>query len=247
MSFKTGLCSISFRNLTPAEIIENMKTAGLDLVEWGSDVHAPKDNIALLKEIANLQKENEIICSSYGTYFKLGTDDLKELPQYINAAKILGTSILRLWCGNKNSEDYSKTEIKSLFSECKEAAKIAKENDVILCMECHNKTFTNKSKAAYALMQHVNSSCFRMYWQPNQFLTENENIESAKLLAPFTVNIHVFNWKENKKFPLLEGTDIWKKYLKEFSGNQTLLLEFMPDGKAESLVPESNTLKEMLK
>ena len=115
MSFNLGLCSISFRKNTPQEILTEMKNAGLIYIEWGSDVHAPQKDIEKLTNIANLQKEYNIKCSSYGTYFRIGVTPTEELQEYINAAKILGTNVLRLWCGNKNSQDYSAEEKTALF------------------------------------------------------------------------------------------------------------------------------------
>ena len=95
------------------------------------------------------------------------------------------------------------------------------------------------------LMQAVNSESFRMYWQPNQYRTEEENLAYATLLPPYTTHIHVFNWKEKEKYPLREAKDIWSAYLACF-GNNTLLLEFMPDGKLEALETEAAALKEIV-
>ena len=95
--FNTGLVSISFRSLSPEQIVDYMLEAGLRYVEWGSDVHAKKDDIESLNKIAALQQEKGIICSSYGTYFRLCVTPIEELPKYIHAAKTLGTNILRLW------------------------------------------------------------------------------------------------------------------------------------------------------
>ena len=246
MSSKLGLVSISFRKHSPKEILEAMKTAGLTCIEWGSDVHAPCDDEANLAYLVQLQKEYGIECSSYGTYFKFGESNLGELANYIKAAKALGTDILRLWCGLKNSQDYSAAEKETLFAECKEAAKIAEAEGVILCMECHNNTYTNTKESALELMQAVDSKHFRMYWQPNQYRTEDENIQYATLLKDYTYHLHVFNWEGNNKYPLAKGKEIWKEYLACFDGN-TLLLEFMPDGQIESLQTEANALKEIVK
>ena len=79
MSFNLGLCSISFRKNTPQEILTEMKNAGLLYIEWGSDVHAPQKDIKKLTNIANLQKEYNIKCSSYGTYFRIGVTPTEEL------------------------------------------------------------------------------------------------------------------------------------------------------------------------
>ena len=244
MNFKLGLCSISFRKNTPEEILAAMKTAGLEVIEWGSDVHCPPEKA---KEIAELQRQCGIECCSYGTYFKIGVTPINELGKYIVAAKTLGTNVLRLWCGDKNSEDYAESEKAELFGACKAAAEIAKAEDITLCMECHNNTYTNRKESALELMQAVNSPHFRMYWQPNQFRSEKENILYANLLSPYTVNIHVFNWNKKEKYPLRFAKDIWKNYLSCFDDNKNLLLEFMPDGRIESLKTEAEALKEIVK
>ena len=48
--YKCGLVSISFRGHTPEQILSAMKEAGLSYIEWGSDVHAPKDDIKKLND-----------------------------------------------------------------------------------------------------------------------------------------------------------------------------------------------------
>jgi len=242
MNYNLGLCSISFRKHTPEEILRAMKEVGLSVIEWGSDVHCPPEKA---EEIAALQTRYGIKCCSYGTYFRLGVTPICELEKHIKAAKILGTDVLRLWCGDKDSQDYTESEKKALFSACKAAAEIAEEEGVTLCMECHNWTYTNTKESAYELMQAVNSPAFCMYWQPNQFRSEEENIEYAKLIAKYTVNIHVFNWKGKEKYPLCEAKDIWREYLSCFGGGGNLLLEFMPDDKIETLKQEATTLKEI--
>lgn len=243
--FDTGLVSVSFRPLEPKSIAELCKENNLKFVEWGSDIHAPCDDKEPLNVIAKIQKEYGITCSSYGTYFRIGVNDATELYGYIEAAKILGTDILRLWCGDKNYTDMTAEERKYIISESRKAAKIAEEADVTLCMECHNKTFTNCLEGALELMNAVNSNNFQMYWQPNQFRTLEENLEYADKIAKYVKVIHVFNWEGKNKYPLIEAVDIWRKYLSFFDGSQKLLLEFMPDGKPESLGAETTALKEI--
>ena len=242
MDYRLGLVSVSFRGHSPEEILSKMKECGLLYIEWGSDVHVPPEKA---EEIAALQSEYGIICSSYGTYFRLGVTPIGELERYVHGAKTLGTDILRLWCGDKNSEDYSAEEKAKLFSICKEAAKIANRHGVTLCMECHNYTFTNRKESAVELMEAVDSENFRMYWQPNQYRDKNENLAYASLLSQYTTHLHVFNWEADEKFPLIGAKDLWKEYLSCFEGERTLLLEFMPDDKLSSLPIETEALKEI--
>ena len=244
--YNLGLVSVSFRKNAPQEILSAMKKANLSFVEWGSDVHAPKDDLEKLNMLAALQKEYGITCSSYGTYFCLGRDDLGELEDYIKAAQLLGTDVLRVWCGNKNNEDYSVNEKAALFNACKKAADIAEKHSIKICLECHGGTYTNSKESALELMQYVNSNNFRMYWQPNQFKSVDENIAYAKLLSVYTENIHVFNWEKDERKPLNDAKLTWQKYLECFENDKTLLLEFMPDDKIDTLIYEADALKEIV-
>ena len=241
--YRLGLVSISFRKHSPEEIILAAKEAGLECIEWGSDVHAPYNDTEKLNAVVASQKKYCIYCSSYGTYFRLGTTPIEELPQYIRAAKTLGTDILRLWCGDKGSAEYTEEEKQVLFAECKKAAEIAERHSVTLCMECHNHTFTDEIETATELIETVNSPFFRMYWQPNQFRTIEQNMNYAKRISKYTRHIHVFNWSGDERYPLEESVEIWKKYLENFKGERVLLLEFMPDDDIESLSREADALR----
>lgn len=241
-----GLVSISFREFTVEQIMQAVKNAGLTCVEWGSDVHAPCNDAEKLAEIVKLQQQYGLQCSSYGTYFRLGCDDIAQLPDYIRAAKVLGTNILRLWCGKKDPDSILPEEKEKLFADCKTAAAMAENENIILCLECHNNTYTQTKEGALELMQHVGSPAFRMYWQPNQFRTFEENIEYIRLMKDYTTHIHVFQWKGKDRFPLSDGIEEWQGYLTAFSGDHTLLLEFMPDDRIETLPREAEAMKQIV-
>lgn len=243
LKYNIGLVSVSFRKNEPREILEAMRDAGLSHIEWGSDIHAPYNNRQRLAELVLLQDEYGIKCSSYGTYFKLGITPLEELTGYIDAAKILGTNVLRLWCGNKSGAIMTSEEKNALTEICRAAAAIAEENDVILCMECHRNTLTEQLDDALELMRAVDSPSFRMYWQPFQWLEPEQSLEIAKALSSYVEHIHVFNWKGTDRFPLSLGIDTWKEYLKNFAPGHTLLLEFMPDDLITTLTQEADALK----
>ena len=249
--YQLGLVSISFRKETPETLVEAVKAAGLTCIEWGSDVHAPWDDEEKLQNIVRLQKESGISCSSYGTYFRIGKNDVSEFPGYIRAAKLLGTDILRLWCGTKGSKDYTQEELEKLYADCRLLAAMAEEAGVKLCMECHNGTVTDWKESALALMQAVDSPAFRMYWQPNQLRSVEENLAYAALIAPWTEHLHVFNWDcpnggPVEKYPLAQAVDTWESYIEQFPRDRVFLLEFMPDGEISSVYNEADALKKIV-
>lgn len=242
---KIGLVSISFRGHTPEEIFAAAADAGIDCIEWGSDVHAPCMDILRLEQIAWLQEEYGIDCCSYGTYFRLGITPMGELPDYIRAAKTLGTRVLRLWCGDRKASDCTVQARENLFAQCVEAARVAEREGVVLCLECHQGTYTETAEGALELMQAVDSAAFRMYWQPNQFRTPEENVAYLRKLRPYITNLHVFQWKGGARFPLDAGMEEWTAYLRELPGGHHLLLEFMPDDDIHSLGRETATLRKL--
>ena len=240
--FHSGLVSISFRDQTAADIIKAAAASGLKHIEWGSDVHAPYQDMAKLDQIHAMQMVHDVSCCSYGTYFRLGSTPIEELPLYIKAAKILGTNMLRLWAGRKKAADCTEEEREYFFSQCLKAAEIAKEHDVILCLECHRRSYTETKEGAYALMHTINSPHFRMYWQPNPDISIAENLAYISLLKPYITHIHVFHWTAEERLSLSEGIPDWKRYLSALSGDHHLLLEFMPDDCIRSLEKEADAL-----
>ncbi len=244
--YNLGLVSVSFRDQSPKTVIEAASAAGLAFIEWGSDVHAPCTDIERLSEIAELQGEYGICCSSYGTYFRLTETPIEELDGYINAAKLLGTRYLRLWCGRKKRADMTEDEAEELLKTSQKAASIAEREGVVLCLECHKKTFTEDPDDAVWLMKTVASPNFRMYWQPFQWQNAAENIENAKKIAPYAEHIHVFNWKDKEKLPLCDAVEEWRSYLDVFSTPRTLLLEFMPNGRVDELASEADALRAII-
>ena len=92
---KTGLTSITFRQLTAEEVIDLAKQAGLDGIEWGGDIHARPDNLERAKELGNLTRAAGLEVLSYGSYYFVGKgSDFEPISQ---TAEALGCSIIRIW------------------------------------------------------------------------------------------------------------------------------------------------------
>ena len=133
-----------------------------------------------------------------------------------------------------------------LLDACRQAASLAEKQGVTLCLECHKKTFTENPKDAVWLMEAVGSAHFRMYWQPFQWQSAEQNLKNAQTIAFYAEHLHVFHWKGKEKLPLSQGIKEWREYLKAFSTPRTLLLEFMPNGKIEDLAEETAALRRMI-
>ena len=73
--FKTGVVSVSFRQLSVDEVISYTKAAGLLAIEWGSDVHAPYTDMERIEYIAKAQAEAEAAAKAQAEAEKAGQKD----------------------------------------------------------------------------------------------------------------------------------------------------------------------------
>lgn len=245
-SYKAGLVSISFRKHTPEEILGAMREAGLSYIEWGSDVHAPVGDLEKVRSIAALQAAAGVECCSYGTYFRLGENEPEEIRDYIAAAKLLGTNILRLWAGRKSHLNATAEERERLLADMRRVVEIAEEEGAVICLECHRNTYTEHLDGTLELLREIPSEHFKMYWQPNPDVSFAENLAYLRAISSRLSHLHVFHWSKEAHLPLADGVGEWNRYLEGLSGEHGALLEFMPDNLLTSLSREARALLEIV-
>ena len=47
VSMKTGICSVTFKELSVQEIVGRVREAGLEAIEWAGNVHVPPGDLAV--------------------------------------------------------------------------------------------------------------------------------------------------------------------------------------------------------
>ena len=91
----TGLLSVTFRHLPFERIIELTAEAGLDGIEWGSDVHVPPGDLKQAEKIGEATRSAGLINFSYGSYWYADTE-----PEMIaETSAALGARWIRVWAG----------------------------------------------------------------------------------------------------------------------------------------------------
>ncbi len=251
--FRTGLVSISFRQNTVEEIVAAVREAGLQEIEWGSDVHVLPGNEQRTAAVRELMEQNGLRTAAYGSYYELGksTNPQADFAPYLQTAIWLGAPVIRIWAGNKDSAQLSEAEWDALANEARLLARMALEQGVKISLECHPYTLTDDYEASLRFLQLVDCEGLTMYWQPNQNCSFAYNLLAAKALAPDTTNLHVFSWDMVngvlERYPLSRHQERWKEYLNIFAstgGSHALLLEFMHDDRLETLKETAATLLE---
>ena len=242
-----GLVSISFRNRTAEEIIEAVKNAGLNAIEWGGDVHVPHGNVSRAEEIRALCENAGIFIPEYGSYYFIRESDPTLWEDVRNSARALGAPLIRVWGGKKSSDSLTTAEYDALVADAQRICDAAPDRTI--CLECHGSSITDEYHMTLQFLHDVSRQNLKMFWQPNQFRCFSYNIDALEALLPHICSVHVFSWEREKHFPLAQGRNEWAEYIKRLStrGDIHYMLEFMHDGRIESLNETAKELKEWLK
>jgi sugar phosphate isomerase/epimerase len=69
---KSGLLSVTFRQLPVEQIVSLAVSAGLESIEWGGDIHVPPGNLARARHVKQLCDDAKLEISAYGSYYRAG-------------------------------------------------------------------------------------------------------------------------------------------------------------------------------
>ena len=248
----TGVASVSFRKNSVEEIIRAAKAAGLQGIEWGSDVHVPAGDVLRAREVRRLTEEAGMQVTSYGTYYYLGEskDPLREFESVLQSAEALGVTVVRIWGGKKGSAELSEDEFAALAKEAQQLCDLAAKKNMLVSLECHNNTVADEYHAELRFLETVNRPNMTTYWQPNQNCSEAYNLDSIHALAKYITNLHVFHIRRESdgsitSFPLEDGADVWHRYLslvRQTAAPKSALIEFVYDNRIETLASTAKTL-----
>lgn len=243
-----GLCSVTFRILGHNKIIELCKKAGLKYIEWGEDVHVPRTNLQNAEDVKNETLQNGLKCVSYGSYYKCN-GDIDDFREISNVCRILGANTIRVWAGQKDSENVSEKEFNELVLTVKECALIAQKHGQVLAFEFHHGTYCNTPESALKLIKAVNEKNVKTYWQPMYWLVGmeqqeriNENKKSIKVLKDYILNVHVYHWVGTNRCPLSDGANEWREYIKILPKNSVYYIEFVMGNTEQQFFNDINTL-----
>src|SRR6476469_730727 len=102
---RPGLFSVTFRQLSPPEIIALVGRAGLRGIEWGGDVHVPHGDVARAREVRDRTADAGLEVAAYGSYYRVAKSEADELPfeRVLNTAQALGAPLIRVWAGKQGS------------------------------------------------------------------------------------------------------------------------------------------------
>lgn len=249
-----GLVSITFRQLSPADIIELAADANLQVIEWGGDVHVPHGDIAQAETVARWTADAGLSVAAYGSYYRLASPDQSAFERVAETALALGAPTVRVWAGNRGSVTADETYRQAVYDEAYRIAEIAKQLGLTVSFEFHGGTLTDTTQSALELMSDVNHSHLAMYWQPPHRISDERREKSLLTMLPYLTNVHVFQWHRNhpdirERYPLYEGQSEWETYfdhLKKSKRDHCAMLEFVRDDNPDQFREDAKTLLSLL-
>ncbi|WP_205629067.1 sugar phosphate isomerase/epimerase family protein [Jiangella muralis] len=251
MRVRTGLVSITFRQLGVDDVLGVIGRAGLTAVEWGGDVHVPVGDVAAAERTAAASADHGVRVVAYGSYYRAGDHDPADFDDVLRSAVALGAPRIRVWAGTLGSAAATAEQRGRVAADLRRVTELAARDGVEIAVEHHPNTLTDTLESALALYAAVGHPGLRPYWQPRLGQHPDDALREATALLPDLVTVHVFTWTaDGARLPLADGAALWTPVLGTLASRDDAeryaLLEFVPGDDPEALVRDAVTLREWL-
>ncbi|WP_152352559.1 sugar phosphate isomerase/epimerase family protein [Brachybacterium subflavum] len=250
---RPGLCSITFRDLTPEQVVDRAARAGLACIEWGGDVHVPPGDTASAERVRALTGHAGLAVASYGSYLRFEEDDAAHQANaeaVIASARALRAPRIRVWAGGTGSRETPPPRRALITERIRDVASRAAEHGIDIGLEFHGRTLTDEIGSTLRLLDEIGADSVHTYWQPHQDMPDAEALQTLRRALPRTSTIHVFSWwPGSTRLPLAERADLWRavfSVLQDEGSDRDALLEFVPDDDPAVLDREAATLRELI-
>ncbi|MFC4855566.1 sugar phosphate isomerase/epimerase family protein [Actinophytocola glycyrrhizae] len=233
-----GLVSVTFRQLSPAEIVSLVVDAGLEAIEWGGDVHVPAGDFRTARDVRARCADNGIAIEAYGSYYRADGD----FGPVLATALALGAPRIRVWAGTKGSA--GQPDRAAVVEDLRAVAALAGGEGVEVAVEYHADTLTDTLDSALALFEEV--PALKSYWQPPVGATVDDALAAVPALDP--VAVHVFSWTDDgTRLPLAAREPLWRPVLAALPADRHALLEFVRADSPTTFLQDATTLHTWLK
>ncbi|MFJ4166607.1 sugar phosphate isomerase/epimerase family protein [Microbacterium sp. NPDC089698] len=246
MDIRTGLCSVTFRQRDPAGIAALAADAGLQVIEWGGDVHVPPGDPARAAEVARITADAGLAVCSYGSYFRAQAGE--DIAPVLDSAEALGADRIRVWAGGIGSADATAAERAEVIDALAGASDQAGRRGISLALEFHGRTLADDAEQTLRVLAEVASPHLSTYWQPTVSAPDAVAVAEYDRLADRVSAVHVFSWwPVAERLPLTARDGLWTAFAAAASAASSpprdALLEFVPGDDPAALATEAAALR----
>lgn len=252
---RPGLVTVTFRQLSPEEIIAAAKGAGLEVLEWGGDVHVPAGDTRRAREVAALTRDAGLETVCYGSYYRVGHEGEGGKPGF---ADVLATAValsapsIRVWTGTRGSEAADEAYFTRVCDDANRIADLATKQGVRIAFEFHDGTLNDNAEASAKLLGALPHPNIETLWQPLVSLDTEQRNRSLEIVLPRLAHVHVFHWLPGDPIdrrPLVEGAHLWRGWLSTIKAagcRPDALLEFVKGDDLDALAQDAAVLRKLL-
>lgn len=243
----SGLVSITFRQLKPQDIVNLVRQAGLEGIEWAGEVHVPHGNLQAAREVYKMTTDAGLRVASYGSYYHAGHKEDFSFEDVLQTAIELHAPTIRVWAGKKASAEADAKYRDNVIRESRKIADMAAAAGKTVSYEFHGGTLTDSNSSALRFLKEVKHDKVKSYWQPATGCEVDYALEGLDNILPWLSNVHVFHWlPPYERLPLAEGKEPWSHYLKLIAStgrDHFSMLEFVKKDDPEMFLRDAETLR----
>ncbi len=250
-----GLVSVTFRKLSPEQIIDLVRQAGLTGIEWGGDIHVPHGDLSTAVEVRKRTEDAGLRVCAYGSYYRAVDNEADGLTfePVLESALALGAPVIRVWPGRRGSAAADAAYRAAVSANLREIGETANRSDVLVALEFHGNTLTDTVESALTLMDEVDHPNVKLYWQAPHDQSTEERLDGLKRVRRHLSHLHAFYWDMLEgnlvRCPLSAGIGAWRAYLDavaDLEGDRFVLLEFVRDESPEQFLEDARVLKRLI-
>ncbi|MBU3666522.1 MAG: TIM barrel protein [Chthoniobacterales bacterium] len=251
---RPGLVTVTFRQLAPEEIVAVAKSCGLQVLEWGGDVHVPAGDTKRARDVAALTRAAGLETVCYGSYYRAGHEGEGGKPRFadvLETAVSLGAPCIRVWAGNRGSEVADEAYFRHVCADAERIAGLADARGIRIAFEFHSGTLHDNAEAAGRLLGALPHPNIFSLWQPLVLLDAQQRERSLRAVLPRLAHVHVFHWVPGDpadRRSLCEGEDDWHSWLETIRAagiKADALLEFVKGDAPEALAADASVLRRL--
>lgn len=237
-----GLCSVTLRHSSIADVVRIAAGAGLAGIEWGTDGHVRDTGSA--DEARDSTAEAGLNVLSLGSYYRAGSfadfDAVAQLAARLDAPRI------RVWAGGQGSADADADVRAAVVGDTRRIAEIAGSQGVAIAFEYHGGTLTDTPDSTLRLLEDVGRDNVGTYWQPAVGVSDQAALAGLRHVLPFISGVHCFSWwPEQERLALSARKQLWQAaadVLREAGRPVDIMLEFVVNDLPENVSHDADFL-----
>jgi sugar phosphate isomerase/epimerase len=251
---RTGLVSVTFRALSPREIVDLVVQGQQEGIEWGGDIHVPHGDESVARDVAAMTQDAGLQVVSYGSYYRVGVSPQEGLSfeAVLASAQALQAPTIRVWAGRQGSAETDAAQYAQLVADAQRIAELAQSAEIGIAFEFHARTLTDTAESAVKLQQQIGHANVHLYWQPPEEEVAR-CLDGLRQVLPYLSHVHVYHWATgeagSRPRPLAEGSALWQEYLRAIADSGRVhfaMLEFVVADSPEQYLADAATLARWL-